>query len=405
LILALSTTTAQASLALGDSETASVAVFESRRELARTLMWRIDRLVTERGARRKDVSKIAVDAGPGSFTGTRIGVSTARALGEALHVPVVAMSSVDILMRQAVGLDRDLVEGRRVLAAVESKSDEMFAAVYDACASRMLGPLPVRYADALAFAAGYRGALAVGAPWRGDKVSPDLADLIDLAPTEWDYPNAATLLPIARGARGNPARDVVPLYVRVSQPEAKAGEGPRAWRPPAARIRHMGPEDLDAVIALEQKSFLTPWPKDAIVEDFARSPSSTYLIAESPGGQVVGYVALWVIHQRGHVASIAVEPAFRGQGIAKRLMLEVFEECRRRGLARVTLEYRASNTAAEHLYEGLGFRKEGLRRRYYTDTGEDAVVVGISLRDRAVLDLHREVRARIEEEPNADPGH
>ncbi len=404
MILALSTTTARASLALGDAETAVVSVFESRRELAKTLMHRIDRLVAERALRREDVTKIAVDIGPGSFTGTRIGVATARALGHALRVPVVPMSSVDILMRQAAGLDRDLVEGRRVIAAVESKSDEMFAAVYDACASRLFGPLPVRYCDALAFAAEHPGALAVGAPWRASKAPADLADHIDLAPEEWDYPNAATLIGIARGARGHAAGDVAPLYIRVSQPEAKAGEGPQAWRPPAAAIRPMRVEDLDAVIALEQKSFLTPWPKDAIVEDFARKPSSAYLIAETPGGQVVGYVALWMIYRRGHVASIAVEPAFRGQGVAKRLMLEVFDECRRRGLGRVTLEYRASNTAAEKLYEGLGFNKEGVRRRYYTDTGEDAVAVGIDLKDPTVVALHRAVRAALEVTPHARAG-
>jgi len=394
-ILALSTSCRTASVAVGDGRSVRVEHFESRQALARTLMSRVDRLVRETGGGQRAVSRVAVDRGPGSFTGTRIGVSTARALATALGVRLVAATSLGLLARQSACISSPGADpGRFVLVAVESKSDEMFVSVRRADGHQAAGPLLVRYADAAEFAGAFRGALVVGAPWRSRSISASL-DKIELAPAAWDYPDAATLASLARDADGQDPREVVPLYVRVSQPEALEGQGPRLWTPPSVRIRPATLDDLDAVLRLEKLCFLSPWPRGDIARDFRR-PGSHYVMAQVVDGTVVGYGVVWFVFDRGHVASVAVDPEFRRQGVGTRLMFALLDACLARGVDTVSLEYRESNASAAELYETLGFEHEGVRRAYYADTGEDAIAAVLpSLGDPSIQALHRTVRAAL----------
>jgi len=394
-ILALSTSCRIASVAVLDGGSVRVEHFESRQALARTLMSRVDRLVREAGRERAAIERVAVDRGPGSFTGTRIGVSTARALASALGVPLVAATSLGLLARQSsCASDSAAGPDRFLLVAVESKSDEMFVSVRRTNGRDEAGPLLVRYADAVEFANAFGGALAVGAPWRSELIPAPL-DQIELAPSGWDYPDAATLASLARDTAGGDPRAVVPLYVRVSQPEAIEGHGPRLWAPSPVRIRQATPDDLDAVLRLEKLCFLSPWPRGDIARDFSR-PGSHYVMAQTADGTVVGYGVVWFVFDRGHVASVAVDPEYRRHGVGTRLMFALLDACVARGVDRMSLEYRESNTAAAVLYEKLGFEYEGVRQGYYADTGEDAIAVVLpSLDDPGIRDRHRALRAAL----------
>lgn len=136
----------------------------------------------------------------------------------------------------------------------------------------------------------------------------------------------------------------------------------------------MRPEDLDGVMAIEGVSFPTPWSPGMFEEDFDRLFSDT-LTAEGPGGEVLGYAVCWTIAGESHLLNIAVHPGSRGRGIGRALLAECIRRSARRGASRIFLEVRAGNEAAQRLYRSAGFVFRGVRKGYYTDTGEDAVVL------------------------------
>ena len=142
----------------------------------------------------------------------------------------------------------------------------------------------------------------------------------------------------------------------------------------AVRIEPMTLEDIPVVLEIERASFLTPWPPEAFQQEVLHNRLSRYLVARR-GGAVVGYAGVWLMVDEAHITTFAVHPDWRRQGIGRRLlqgMLVVAEEMR---AARMTLEVRVSNEAAQALYRDHGFAVAGRRERYYTDDGEDAFIM------------------------------
>jgi ribosomal-protein-alanine N-acetyltransferase len=133
-------------------------------------------------------------------------------------------------------------------------------------------------------------------------------------------------------------------------------------------------DDLPAVQAIEQASFTSPWPADAYRNEILGNRMATYLVARS-GGDLVGFAGTWLMVDEAHITTFAVHPAWRRQGIGERLLLTVLDVAIARHAREATLEVRLSNVAARRLYEKYGFRPVGLRPRYYTDDGEDALIM------------------------------
>ena len=119
--------------------------------------------------------------------------------------------------------------------------------------------------------------------------------------------------------------------------------------------------------------FGDPWPP-AFFRGEIGHPLAWARIAER-SGTLAGYLVAWLGAGAGHLANLATVPELRRRGIARRLIVELLEEARRRSVTSLTLEVRASNFAAQALYRGFGFRLAGLRRGYYRDNGEDALVM------------------------------
>jgi [ribosomal protein S18]-alanine N-acetyltransferase len=141
----------------------------------------------------------------------------------------------------------------------------------------------------------------------------------------------------------------------------------------ALEIRSLAPADLDAVEAIEQRAYPTPWSRSMFASELAK-PTSICLGAFE-GDALVGYVINARYVDAWHVMNVAVEPGRRRRGIATELLEHLFElthDDERRGY---TLEVRVSNGAAIRLYERLGFEQRGLRRGYYTDNREDALIM------------------------------
>ncbi|MDF2627465.1 MAG: ribosomal-protein-alanine acetyltransferase [Symbiobacteriaceae bacterium] len=137
----------------------------------------------------------------------------------------------------------------------------------------------------------------------------------------------------------------------------------------------MTPADLDGVMEVEQSSFLTPWSREAFTNEIMQT-YTVYLVARL-ADKVVGHGGMHVVWEDAHVTNIAVLPQYRGLGIGEQMMRELMKRAAARGAQRITLEVRAFNTPAQNLYRKLGFvtRPGAVRKGYYADTGEDAIIM------------------------------
>src|SRR5213076_2109009 len=174
------------------------------------------------------------------------------------------------------------------------------------------------------------------------------------------------------------------------RPRPRRGAPPAMTHPPVD-ISRLAYADLPQVIAIERRSFPTPWSLAMFVLELSK-PGGVCLAARRDG-VLVGYLICSRYDTVWHVMNVAVDPDVRRTGVATTLLLELLERVGDEG-ARFTLEVRTSNAAAIALYERFGFRAAGTRRRYYQDNGEDALIMW---RTRATLD------GSLEDIPNAGP--
>ena len=155
--------------------------------------------------------------------------------------------------------------------------------------------------------------------------------------------------------------------------------------------------DIDAVHEIERLCFITPWPTYAFEQELRGNRLARYVVARVgalEGELVVGFAGLWLMVDEGHITTFAVHPDWRRQGVGARMLLRLVDVASELGAARLTLEVRVSNHAAQDLYRRFGFAIVGTRTRYYTDDGEDAFVMSTpALSDpamQAIIDLERE---------------
>jgi ribosomal-protein-alanine N-acetyltransferase len=133
--------------------------------------------------------------------------------------------------------------------------------------------------------------------------------------------------------------------------------------------------DLDAVVALEAASFTNPWTRDMLTRELQQPTAARVYVLRLPDVGVAAFCSCWVIADELHVNTIAVDATRRRQGLGRTLMQHILAEVAREGVRRATLEVRRSNTTALRLYESLGFAVAGVRKRYYTQPEEDALIL------------------------------
>jgi [ribosomal protein S18]-alanine N-acetyltransferase len=171
-------------------------------------------------------------------------------------------------------------------------------------------------------------------------------------------------------------------------------------RPPVAiRIEPMELADLPSVHVIERSSFIVPWPDDAYRNELLTNRLASYIVARS-GDDVVGFAGLWVMVDEAHITTFAVDPRWRRRGIGERLLLALLELAVARRAREATLEVRLSNMAARRLYEKYGFRPVGIRPRYYSGNGEDALIMTTdALSSAEMRDRVDRLRAALEARP------
>lgn len=169
--------------------------------------------------------------------------------------------------------------------------------------------------------------------------------------------------------------------------------------PPPYTIRPMLLSDVDAVMAIERQSFPKSWSKAGYRHELTANQHAHYVVLEvvGKGGErhLIGYAGYWIVAGEAHVSTIAVAPTWRRRGLGAWLLLSMIYHALDRDAGVVSLEVREGNTIAQALYARYGFVSVGRRRRYYRDTGEDAILMDLDLRAQGVQELVQERRAEL----------
>lgn len=422
-VLAFDTANEVIALGLGllDADRSAVTVVasaevEARRASNTQLVPRIDRLCAEAGAACDEIACVAVGRGPGSFTGVRIALATAKGIASALGVALVGVSSLDAV---AWGLWDAGLRGTGAVVA-----DAMRREVYPVRFSLTDGGAVRLTADRVVKAAEAAEELAAGGP--ADFVAGDglrkYGDLFagagPFAPEDRWAPTGRGLLQAVQAAwragqcdpldarRHDPSL-LLPVYTRLS--DAEENERQRLARADDALAgkrgsKHVTMNDtaianarangegiaykpLDArhgadVAALEAAVMGTDaWSEALVLDELGRSDRVWWaayaadpkmpLTADAP---LVGYAGGWVVDGDVQILKVGVDPAWRRHGIARALLARVADDARNLGARTCSLEVRAANAGAQALYGDLGLTVAGKRPRYYSD-GEDAVIM------------------------------
>lgn len=381
------------------------------------LLPRIDALLAEQGVARGELACIVVGRGPGSFTGVRIAMATAKGVASALGVGLVGVSSLDAVAwnAQAAGVrgplavvadamrkevypvryqltDEDACRlGADRVVKAEAAAAELVAHATETPHPAVTGDALAKYADLFApagealpselWAPTGRGLLrALQAAWRAGEADP-----FDAA-----RHNPAFALPVytrlsdaeenerIRLAKNDPKNLVAGVQDVAPRRDQRASMHDTAIlnaRPAADGIvyKPLDAAHVAAVAALEAQVMGSDAWNEHLVADELPRPDRVWWAAYD-GEQLLGYAGGWVVDGQVQILKVGVDPAQRRRGIARELLARVAADARDLGAATCSLEVRAGNAGARAFYEALGFHALGTRPRYYSD-GEDALIL------------------------------
>ena len=143
--------------------------------------------------------------------------------------------------------------------------------------------------------------------------------------------------------------------------------------------RKMTPDDVEAVYAIELATFPSPWTLDSFHYEMQENQFAHYTVAVNDTAKIIGFCGMWIVIDSAQITNVAVLPEARGLGIGEALMRESMKVAKEGGADIMSLEVRVTNTVAQNLYRKLEFQDGGIRKGYYTDNGEDALVMWVNL--------------------------
>lgn len=143
-------------------------------------------------------------------------------------------------------------------------------------------------------------------------------------------------------------------------------------------IRKMELDDVDEAMKVDAASFSSPWPKEIFEQEIEKNDHAHYFVAVLDQ-VIIGYVGLWIIMDDAQITNIAIHPKYRGKKLGEKLFQFSCQHALYMGVKRLSLEVRVSNTIAQKMYRKFGLIPGGIRKNYYTDNGEDAVIMWVNL--------------------------
>ncbi|MEY9980562.1 ribosomal protein S18-alanine N-acetyltransferase [Lysinibacillus sp. RC79] len=143
--------------------------------------------------------------------------------------------------------------------------------------------------------------------------------------------------------------------------------------------RKMVSDDVPVVYEIELATFPTPWSLDSFYYEVHENQYAHYVLAIDEYNSIIGFCGMWMVIDAAQITNVAVIEAARGRGIGEGLMREAMRIARERSMEVMSLEVRVTNTVAQNLYRKLDFQDGGIRKGYYTDNGEDALVMWVNL--------------------------
>jgi ribosomal-protein-alanine N-acetyltransferase len=145
---------------------------------------------------------------------------------------------------------------------------------------------------------------------------------------------------------------------------------------PAIELTKMRRRHLRKVLSIEAQVYPRPWSASLFLSEMSQRGSRSYIVAKR-GSDVLGYAGMMFTGFEAHVTNIAVDPAHHGHKVGTRLLLAIITEALARGCETISLEVRVSNSVAQSMYEKFGFSVTGVRKGYYIETNEDALVMSV----------------------------
>jgi ribosomal-protein-alanine N-acetyltransferase len=143
-------------------------------------------------------------------------------------------------------------------------------------------------------------------------------------------------------------------------------------------FRYMKEEDIDQIVEVENASFTTPWSREAFYNELHNNKFAVYIVIEEDD-KIIGYCGAWVVIDETHVTNVAILPEYRGRKLGEALLKKMMSVAREMGAKSMTLEVRVTNNIAQSLYRKLGFQNGGIRKNYYSDNQENALVMWVNL--------------------------
>jgi len=402
LILAFDTATDRLAVALGrNKEILSEANIIAPREHMERLLPTIDSLFGQYKVKPADLDAIIVGLGPGSFTGVRIGVSTARGLAQGLGKRIVGIATSDCL---AFGLEWD----GKIACVMDAKRGEVYASFYQST-----GKETKRLTDNKIFAP--QDFCRMVEQYKEDKVllagdalfsygelfKSRLGSKIQFASLDDWYPKAGNLIRLffdESVQKTNDLAEVKPIYIRLSQAE-EVWKKRQSERTEKVVMDNMTTEDIREALKIEKSLFPSPWNQWMFKAEIKKKRSSCFVARIE--GVMVGYAILNYLEKEGHLMNLAVVPEYQKRGIGGVLLTRLMKVAMQNGVRRIILEVRSSNLSALRLYRKFGFQEIGVRKKYYTETGENGLILwtgDISLqrfRERLYL-IEKELEAKLE---------
>ena len=399
IVLAFDSSTTQLACALarvddGGYEMIGSADGPAPRRANTELVTRVDRLLNDSGIAREQIDRVVCGRGPGSFTGVRIGISTAKGIACGLHVPAHGVSTLDALAwrvhrsgyRGDLGVIGDAMRGE--VYPVDYRLDDAGPHRLAADVVSKAGPVSDRWAScahAPLFVTG-DGLLKYRDIMQGSFVESGKAELLSCASDDDVFIDGEGLVQAfvalwsAHALDSGDPSALLPLYTRLSDAEENERRriGARSYVPRSGvaddlaqeglLLRPMSRADVPYVAAIEREVFsdeaaADAWSESMLADEFDRDARTWWVAAED--GRVVGYAGAWIVDGQMQLLDLGVSPRYQRRGIAGRLLRRLAHDAMDLGASSMTLEVRENNVGAQRFYRRMGLEPEGIRPRYY----------------------------------------